>query len=376
MDHGGGAKSRIVLIDVARGYALFLVYYGHIVERMIHSDSPAAMHYKFIYSFHMVFFFLLAGFVANPSRTTRPLRVFIRHMAVSRLLPYLFFCLIFSVLPFFLDGWLPVGDSTTWRVYFEAWLSALIGGFPPFAVPMWFLGCLVSVEILHYVLGRFLDSSMKLLIAAAALYLGGYYLNREIPFFMKHWNVWLVHEAVVVYAFYLLGVWLRRKGFLIGQARFGKAGLWGFVGLGVLLTALTFDLNKSLFTLEAYDAVVIVLSSHGHIFWFPFTALAGIATLMLLAKSTERFGVVGWIGRNALIVFCLNSVFYHYANGPFTSWVAAEFPDTHLTVLLSGVFFTAVCLAMTVPVVLLLNKYLPQLTGNPKVDGPLLPKLI
>ena len=62
----GGETNRIAMIDVARFYAVILVYYGHIVERMMYLGSPgAALQYKFVYSFHMILFFVLAGFIAK-----------------------------------------------------------------------------------------------------------------------------------------------------------------------------------------------------------------------------------------------------------------------------------------------------------------------
>ena len=55
-------KGRIQAIDVARFYAMALVFYGHFVERFMLLKNPAgATQYKFIYSFHMVVFFCIGG---------------------------------------------------------------------------------------------------------------------------------------------------------------------------------------------------------------------------------------------------------------------------------------------------------------------------
>ncbi len=51
-------KVRILVIDVARFYAMALVYYGHFIERIMMLKNPAATaQYRFIYSFHMLLFF-------------------------------------------------------------------------------------------------------------------------------------------------------------------------------------------------------------------------------------------------------------------------------------------------------------------------------
>ncbi len=60
-------KTRFTVIDVARCYGIGLVFYGHFIEELMLLKNPvAASQYKFIYSFHMVLFILLAGYVAKP----------------------------------------------------------------------------------------------------------------------------------------------------------------------------------------------------------------------------------------------------------------------------------------------------------------------
>ncbi len=59
-------KERIGVIDIARFYAMALVFYGHFIERIMMLKNPAAaVQYKFIYSFHMILFFVLAGYVVR-----------------------------------------------------------------------------------------------------------------------------------------------------------------------------------------------------------------------------------------------------------------------------------------------------------------------
>jgi len=55
-------RQRIQYIDVARFYAMAGVFFGHFIERiMLLNDPTAATLYKFVYSFHMVLFFILAA---------------------------------------------------------------------------------------------------------------------------------------------------------------------------------------------------------------------------------------------------------------------------------------------------------------------------
>ncbi len=50
-------RPRVTVIDIARFYAMALVFYGHFIEELMNLKNPAAAtHYKFIYSFHGAFF--------------------------------------------------------------------------------------------------------------------------------------------------------------------------------------------------------------------------------------------------------------------------------------------------------------------------------
>ena len=60
------SASRILFVDIARIYGVALVFYGHIIESYMKAGSPvAAVHYKFVYSFHMPLFFILSGYIAK-----------------------------------------------------------------------------------------------------------------------------------------------------------------------------------------------------------------------------------------------------------------------------------------------------------------------
>jgi acyltransferase len=73
---------------------------------------------------------------------------------------------------------------------------------------------------------------------------------------------------------------------------------------------------------------------------------------------------------------CINGIFYHYINPPAAIWVVDHLPGTPLTVFGVGCTMTAVSLVVCMPLVHLLNRWLPQLVGRPAVAGPLLKNLI
>jgi len=89
-----------LVIDIARFYAFALVFYGHFIEELVLLKYPAAANqYKFIYSFHMVLFIALAGYVAKERNVEWTFGKFLRHRFFTRLLPFIFCTLLIMVPP-------------------------------------------------------------------------------------------------------------------------------------------------------------------------------------------------------------------------------------------------------------------------------------
>lgn len=70
-------SQRFEWIDIAKGFACLLVIVGHTI-------SPESALYRYIFSFHMPLFFILAGYTFNP----KPLMSLVTSSAKRLLLPY------------------------------------------------------------------------------------------------------------------------------------------------------------------------------------------------------------------------------------------------------------------------------------------------
>ena len=221
-------------------------------------------------------------------------------------------------------------------------------------------------------------SDSKILIGAAVFYVIGYVLNWKVDFFnpMKQrvvgWNYLYIHEAVTVYSFYLLGIYFRRKKFLMENVAL-KIQVSGVI-ITFLIVLFTYKLNQGPFVL--FNSVVIMLSSHGNFLLFPLTAVAGSVFILFLAKATPSQNIIAWLGQNALILFCLNGIFYHFINGRAAQWLVGNLSGSSLTIFGAGFLVTLASLALCIPSVFLFNKLVPQLVGKPKVSGPWLKNFI
>ncbi len=347
---------------------------------MLLKNPAAASQYKFIYSFHMVLFIVLAGYVAKEDDAEWGVGKFLKHRFFSRLLPFVFFTFLMMIPPIFLDGKffglvLPsVGGYTTGLVN-------TVFGLPSFCIPSWFLLLIIGVELVHYGAFRFLkNSNVKILIAAIVFYVVGYLLNLKLDLFnplkgrIVGWNYLFIHEAITLYAFYLMGIYLRRKQIFRDQVS-TKVLVPGAV-VAFLTVLLTYQLNKGPFNFKVYNFVVIMFSSHGHMLLFPLTAIAGCVLILLIAGMTRAPKAIVWLGQNTLILMCLNGIFYHYINPPSAKWVLANLPNSALSIFGAGCVMTAGSLALCLPIVFVFTKYVPQLVGKPKLRGPLLNNLL
>ena len=375
-------KGRIWFIDVARFYAMALVFYGHFIERFMLLKNPAGFfQYKFIYSFHMMLFFVLAGYVVSEHDTEFGFGKYLKHRLISRLLPFVFFTAIFMVLPFFFaEQAFPQLQLPSVKGYTIGLLNTAFG-IPMFCVPSWFLLMLFSVELVHYGAFRFLKSDdIKILIGAVLFYVVGYWLNLKLDIVnplkgrVIGWNYLFIQEAITMYGFYLLGVYLRRKKFLMEKVSLKI--LVPSVIITFLIVLFTYNLNKGPFTFHVYNAVVIIFASHGNFFWFIISAVVGSFMILFLAKTTPSQKTIVWMGQNTLILMCLNGIFYHYINPVVAKWFLANFPGSFWPVLGIGCVMTIASLAACIPLIYLFNKFVPQLVGKPKISGPIFKNFI
>ena len=362
------AHNRFEVIDIARCYAMALVFYGHFIEELMLLKNPvAAAQYKFIYSFHMVLFIVLAGYVAKEEVTELSPGQFIRDRFSSRLVPFIFFTLLMMVPTLFFPGKFFNLDLPSLEGYLSG-LKATVFGLPLFCVPSWFLLLIIGVEIVHFAAFRFLKSSNTQILAAALLfYLVGYMLNLKLDIFNPlkgrtvGWNYFFIHEAVTLYGFYLIGIYLRRHN-VFSQRLPPKVAGSGALG-GAILVALFYSQNNGPFNFSVYDAVVIIFASHGHILLFPFTALAGCLLVLCLASLVKVPKVVVYLGQNTLVLMCLNGIFYHYINPPLAAWLLENFGGSALIVTFSGLATTVISMLLCVPLVYGFRRFTPRLIG-------------
>lgn len=363
---------RVLWVDIAKAYGMLLVFYGHLLEKLIDLGNVAAfLQFKFIYSFHMPLFFLLAGYTSKNNSLSY--KEFLRLNLTSRIIPVIFFNLLAMTINIYQDSLL---GSLHWNNYLFGLIN-LLKGHPVYNVVTWFLVCLFTIENIHFFLSHYLKTNKQLIISAVILFLSGLLITLNIEFVTSvtgvEKNFWFVHEALVAYLFYQFGKILKDWELLEEKITlFFQLFLLVFTGLIVLLT---FNLNTNLFTVKT-TAVIMASSSHGNFVLFPLTALAGSLFVISLAKLTPSSKIILFIGQNTLILLGLNGLFFHFGNQWLFTLIKEFLTDSHLVVFEACSLGTLLSIVLCVPCIFIFNKFIPQLVGKPKNNGPLLKNLV
>lgn len=360
---------RIGWLDTAKAYGMFLVFFGHVIERVWDTGNPLGFQpFKMVYAVHMPFFFVISGYLA---KTEFPaFTVFLRRQIKSRLVPVAFFCVVLIPGHVILydpnEQWSMLGFVL--RDPFRA-LVMLARGYPIGNLIVWFLVCLFTVELLHFVVSRFLITNRRLAMGTVITALIGWGVTQrfESVFPGPYNDFWFAREGVLLYAFYQLGLLSRRSGLLreVGHP------LWDGVAAAVLLAVsmLCASMNPGPWTVIAARPVVLVnLAQHGAPLFFGIAAATGSIGLMLLARATPSTTWLAYVGRNTLVYMGLNGAFFHFANMPLTKWL--NLPESWAVVMGYGIGLSVFSMAICLPVIWCLNRYVPQLVGGAGVPRP------
>jgi len=355
--------------DVAKAYGIILVYFGHILEKFYTQtgDQGIFLQYKLVYSFHMPFFFLLAGyFYKHQSNFFR----FFKGKIKTRLVPVLFFC--FLMLPFCLayDGL--TLHAIAYRSYAYR-LMLMISGKPFLNNVMWFVICLFTVEFIAFYVFSVMNISLEkraLIIVCILAYIVGYIVNylmlshcvtiEDITGIKK--NFWYIHEAVISFSFYCLGIFLKKSNCLKCGWHIGRK--LSFLAICLVILFITFDLNDGPFGKYNLPAVSMAGGSHGHFIWFPVTACAGIFAMIFCAQVTIKNKFLLYVGRNTLILLGLSGFWHLFLNQEIVLYCLALNEKNSLIISFYFLVISVLSIFLCLPFVIFLNKYAPWVVGR------------
>ncbi|HSI76282.1 MAG TPA: acyltransferase family protein [Lunatimonas sp.] len=202
-----GNKKRIEYIDALKGFAIFLVLWGHSLQYLKNGyDAFQNPVFEFIYSFHMPLFFMISGFFFRSS-----LKLNIKDYLVKKSLQLLLPCFVWAILFFiqgiiidtiegreyFFNNWLDVVKhilASTWGVWFlrELFISYLIAYVSLKLFKNAWLACVLSISLV--LISPFLAELQRVFLP---VFWAGFFLKDYYPIFLKYVKKIFIISAVV-----------------------------------------------------------------------------------------------------------------------------------------------------------------------------------
>ena len=329
-------KARLEWVDSARAIGIIFVVLGHHHHHVL---------YSYIYTFHMPLFFFLSGMMFN-RKSHQTFSNYALNRAKSLLIPYFIFSFsLFGLWWFlgrFLDASVIEGYSLTKNFvgifYAQGQLEYMRWG-----VEMWFLPCLFLTSLMYYWLSPVSRLKQILIIILCAV------LGFNLPILLNYRMPWSLDVALIAVGFFWLGNILKSM-IMNYEPRWENVAL-----LLILFSASLYTYQLQIHRVDMYQAI------YGDHLLFYLSAITGVMFYVLLAKCLPAVGIWLFIGANSLVIYML-----HMRALTVIHFIFGHFPSIQLdeSTVLGALMISMLQIVILIPVVLILNRYLPFLLGR------------
>jgi len=325
---------RLDWIDQARGLSIFLVIYAH--------NFP--VYEAYIYSFHVPLFFFISG-MFHPKKVTTAV---LKRRAKMILVPYF----VWAFLLYFF--WLFIGRK--YGVSSEYDLSPLnnfIGifyaqggkSFMDWGIPIWFLPCIFMVFVYFSAIRKIKNITFSNIVIILGV-LAGFFWSRLIGINLP----WSLDVALVAMGFYAIGNLLKEG--IINLSK-NTALIIGILFLGINILMFYFNTTK----VDMYRSI------YGEEVLFFISGLSGSLAVVLLFKSFPVFKFFSYLGKHTIVLLATHLralTVIKLVLLLITGVAVFEFTE------IEKLLFAIVQVLILIPVIWLINKYIPILDGKVK----------
>lgn len=327
------SKKRINWIDQARGFAILMVVYGH--------NFPVLE--KYIYTFHVPLFFCVAGFFHSKKNTFGDVKTRLKQLII----PYFIWSILLYFAWFFVTRF--YGESAQISL---SPLKNLFGVFyaqggreyMDWGIPLWFLPCLFLVFFMFYLIQKIALKYFRI-VALFLLICSGFLMSQYTDY--KYF--WSFDVALVALCFYATGYFFKNNILNLNKK---ETFYLLFVALGIHVGLYSFNIKVDMYR-----------SIYGHQFVFITSGIFGSLFWLMFFKLVPIFNVFSYFGKNTIIILG-------------THFRVLTFIKLIIILLGGGMLFdftemekigiTVMQLILIVPIIYIINKYLPLLNGKLK----------
>jgi len=276
---------RVEFIDLLKGMTIFFVIIFHLTY--FHSGTYEVR--RFITPFFMQLFFFLSGMFFS---TKGSFKDFMLNKLNRIIIPLLFFYFLNYFLGFIASNILGLGkgrvDVLTWHSLLD-----LFNGkeFFTFGSAMWFLICLLIINILYYFIAKAGAAWLSLAISFALTLTGFvlYVYTIDLPYF--------IDSAFSMILFFSLGTILKKRDFFVQKNKFDA--LYLIIGLCLYL---------ALILTRNVEAIVMKNTFTGNFADIIAGGILGSFAMYMVSKVIYKVKFINFYGVNSLIVLCTHQL--------------------------------------------------------------------
>jgi len=332
-------SNRIEWLDIAKGIGIIFVIFAHVT-----TISPALLNY--IYSFHMPLFFFISGYLFSNAKY-KTLKSFAKKKAQTLIVPYF----IFSIISFIYWALIQIrmGDDTRHPSvllnFFGIFYSNPSYHSMSYNVPLWFLTCLFSTEMIFFLLKKRIEKKLYLILSLVLFSILGYLYSLYVPFKMP-WSIDVAFSAIVFYG----------AGYLFKSINLKDCFLDKFSTIPLVLLIIPVNYILSQFNLQ----IDMALNDLHNYFLLYSGAFLGIFCWISISYMIKNSRFLTYLGKNSLIIFGLHlkvpvDFFDHRVLGINAKIVNGT---------LYGVIDTIITLVAILPVIWIINRFFPFILGK------------
>lgn len=338
MENSSLASKRIGWIDIAKGFAIIFVFFGHTI-------STPIVFSEFIYLFHMPLFFVLSGYCFSRKSSFKE---FVKGKAKSLILP---------VFTLGLTG--SVAVAVAMKIVKDdeiEWLKLLLNPIIQYGNNdlLWYLPTLFVAFIVFYLLSRLLENHpVFLALISFALAFITYFTVKGVNVTLP----WHIDTACIALPFLTVGYLFRKynaaeklKKFFVPIISFALCAIIGFINI------------------KFFGTIDMHTNCYGNIILFYLGAFAGTAMIVSLSMFIGNNKVLEFCGKNSLIFYALEPVQY-FANYLLKFILSISILNYETSIVFSSVvsLFAVIFIVLICSVAAyIINKFLPFLLGKKK----------
>lgn len=197
-------NKRLDYIDIAKGIGMLTIIWGHIMEK-----GPVN---TFVYSFHIPLFFFLSGMVFRSEKYTS-IKEFAAKKFRTILIPYFVFSFLTWLVWVLYNAVLHNSVDSYFMPLVQTMIAQGSGGYLIHNVPLWYVPCLLAVELIYFCISRSGKESTVFLLSGAFA-VSSYLMERYVTVFDYTELPWSLGAAFAGILFYAAGNHAMRSGLI------------------------------------------------------------------------------------------------------------------------------------------------------------------